>query len=74
MCFCWFLAFLVLSVHVVRVAAAETNCTQNPQPIGIALATTTTYGDEYTSSIELYDTKITVLEIIRGEKGWELLK
>ncbi len=47
---------------------------EDVQPVGVPLSTTISFGDEYTNSVELYDAKITVLEIVRGSKAWDLIK
>jgi hypothetical protein len=47
---------------------------QEPHPVGEPLSTTISFGDEYTSSVELYDARITVLEIVRGPKASDVLR
>lgn len=47
---------------------------REPQPIGIALPMVISFGDSYTSPIELYDAKITVLDVLRGSEAWDLIK
>jgi hypothetical protein len=47
---------------------------QDPHPQGATVATIISFGDEYTSTVELYDAKITLLEIVRGTKAWSMLK
>ncbi len=47
---------------------------EDAQSVGVPLSTTISFGDEYTNAVELYDAKITVLEIIRGSKAWDLIR
>ena len=46
----------------------------NPALIGKSLLTKVEIGEGYSSFVESYDVKITALEIIRGEKAWELIQ
>jgi hypothetical protein len=32
------------------------------------------FGDQYLGGDELYDTRITVLQVVRGEKAWDIVK
>jgi hypothetical protein len=43
-------------------------------PIGVPVATLIEFGNEYSSQVELYDAKVTVIEVVRGEKAWEAIK
>jgi hypothetical protein len=45
----------------------------DPHPTGMPVVTTITFGDAYSTAIEAYDARITVIEVLRGEKAWELL-
>ena len=42
-------------------------------PIGVPVSTIIEFGEQYLGS-EQYDAKITVLEVVRGEKAWALVK
>jgi hypothetical protein len=44
------------------------------QPKDLPLTTTISFGDEYMTPVELYDAKITVLEVVRGEKARKILE
>ena len=44
------------------------------QPLGRTLSTIIIFGDQYDGGDELYDAKITVVQVVRGEKAWEMLK
>jgi len=44
------------------------------QPLGIPLSTIILFGDQYNGGDELYDVKITVAELARGEKAWQMVK
>jgi hypothetical protein len=45
----------------------------NPASVGVPINTIIECGTGYTSH-ELYDTKITLLQVLRGEKAWERIK
>jgi hypothetical protein len=53
---------------------AATSLADNAQPLGRALSTIITFGDQYNGGDELYDAKIAVVQVVRGEKAWEMLK
>jgi hypothetical protein len=44
------------------------------QPVGVPLNTIIVFGDQYNGGDELYDVKITVAELLRGEKAWQMVK
>jgi hypothetical protein len=44
------------------------------QSIGTPLSTIIVFGDPYNGGDELYDVKITVAELLRGEKAWQMVK
>ncbi len=44
------------------------------QPIGVALKTIIIFGDQYNGGDELYDVRITVAEVVRGQNAWQLVK
>jgi len=67
------LACLVVSA-LCMVNAAELARCQSAQPVGVPLVTTISFGDDYSTPVELYDARITVLEVIRGENAWVFLK
>jgi hypothetical protein len=43
-------------------------------PVGVPVTTIIEFGDQYLGGDELYDAKITVLQVVRGEKAWNLVK
>jgi len=45
----------------------------NAQPLGAPVPIIIQFGEQYLGS-ELYDAKITVIEVLRGEKAWRLVK
>jgi hypothetical protein len=57
---------------------AQTNASRSArsyaQPVGAPLSTIIIFGDQYNGGDELYNVKITVAEVVRGEKAWELIK
>ncbi len=67
-------ACLALVAFVCIATATPAARAQSAQPVGVPLTTTISFGDDYSIPVELYDAKITVLEISRGEKAWEFLK
>jgi hypothetical protein len=44
------------------------------QPVGVPLTTIIIFGDQYNGGDELYDVRITVKEVDRGEKAWRLVR
>jgi hypothetical protein len=44
------------------------------QAVGIPLNVIVVFGDQYNGGDELYDAKITVAEVVRGEKAWQMVK
>ncbi len=68
------LVCLALATFVCSIMAPGAARAQSAPPIGVPFATTISFGDDYSSPVELYDAKITVLEISRGERAWEFLR
>ncbi len=68
----YFLAFLIIFVLTVSAAPAQTpgSSPANPAPAGTLLAGIIECGQGYTSH-ELYDMKITLVEVVRGEEAWK---
>jgi hypothetical protein len=68
-------ALIALSAIGAPKMAAQTRAvTGVAQPVGVALQTIIIFGDQYNGGDELYDVRITVAEIVRGEKAWQLVK
>jgi hypothetical protein len=44
------------------------------QSIGTPLTTIIIFGDQYNGGDELYDARITVKEVVRGESAWQIVK
>jgi hypothetical protein len=57
-----------------ELAAQNRSSTASAQPVGVALQTIIIFGDQYNGGDELYDVRITVVEVVRGEKAWQLVK
>ncbi|HEV3483316.1 MAG TPA: DUF4352 domain-containing protein [Candidatus Acidoferrales bacterium] len=55
-------------------AIAANSFADQAQPLGRTLSTIIIFGDQYDGGDELYDAKITVVQVVRGEKAWEMLK
>jgi hypothetical protein len=66
---CLFLTILVCPSIVV----AQGNSPSNPAPAGKPFLTMIECGEGYTSQ-ELYDMKITLVEVLRGKRAWDFLK
>jgi Domain of unknown function (DUF4352) len=71
-----FAAILIAATITLTVANAisATSFTDQAQPLGRTLSTIIIFGDQYDGGDELYDAKITVVQVARGEKAWEMLK
>lgn len=54
--------------------SAQASSVAHAQPVGVPLTTIIGFGDQYNGGDELYDARITVLEIVRGSKAWDILK
>jgi len=68
------LACLVLTAAVgVKTATAQGQSPSSPAPVRMPIMTGIECGEGYTS-LELYDMKINLLEIVRGGKAWDLIK
>ena len=48
--------------------------TSYAQAVGVPLSVIVVFGDQYNGGDELYDVKITVTEVVRGEKAWHMVK
>jgi hypothetical protein len=68
------IVFPVFFACLCPVTAEEANSGLNPHPIGTPVTTAITFGDAYANAIEVYDAKITLIEVRRGERAWDLLK
>jgi hypothetical protein len=66
-------AFFSLTGSVVAAAQIQGVSPLRPASIGITIAGIVECGQGYTSH-ELYDMKITLLEVIRGEEAWKRLR
>jgi hypothetical protein len=68
------LACLVLTMAVgVKTKTAQGQSPSSPVPVRMPIMTAIECGEGYTS-LELYDMKINLLEIVRGGKAWDLIK
>lgn len=68
------LSFLILFTWFCCFPAAQINSIWAPHPVGEPVATTILFGDEYVTPIEVYDARISVTEVVRGEKAWHILR
>jgi hypothetical protein len=69
------LATLVLLISAASVAVAQTpgSSPANPAPAGLMVSGIIECGQGYTSH-ELYDMKVTLMEVLRGEEAWKRIK
>jgi len=70
------LALVLVAAMMSLVArfTAATSLADSAQPVGGTLSTIIIFGDQYDGGDELYDAKITVVQVVRGEKAWEMLR
>src|ERR1035441_8109624 len=61
-------------VLCVPALAGQTSLPAHAQPFGQPLTTILEFGDQYNGGDELYDAQITVLEVVRGEQAWTMVK
>lgn len=66
-------AVILLASSCPHVRAAQNKFAAQAQPVGVPLSTIIEFGDDYNGGDELYDAKITVLEVVRGEKALDLV-
>ncbi len=66
---------LIIATATIPAASAQTegSAPSTPAPAGVTIAGIVECGEGYTSH-ELYDMKITLMEVIRGEEAWKRLK
>ena len=55
-------------------ADAQASFAAHAQPVGVPFTTIIVFGNQYDGGDELYDARITVLELVRGPKAWDILK
>ena len=55
-------------------AGASATAAVHAQPLGTPLSTIIIFGNQYEGGDELYDAKITVLEVVRGKKAWDAIR
>jgi hypothetical protein len=67
------LACVILATGFVEGAQEQGMSHSNPAPIGATINTQIQCGSNPVS-LEPYDLKITLLQVVRGEKAWELLR
>jgi hypothetical protein len=70
------LLILTLAMAVDSAAPAQKArpATSYAQALGVPLNVIVVFGDQYNGGDELYDVKITVAEVVRGEKAWQMVK
>ena len=64
---------IILAISVGIIIPVYSASTVKANPVGVPYETMISFGDGYTSADELYDVSITVLEIVRSDKAWQLL-
>ena len=69
------LAFASALTGTLHAQARESRLAKSyAQAVGVPLSTIVIFGDQYNGGDELYDVRITVKDVVRGEKAWELVK
>ncbi len=63
-----------LGMLVPATLAAQNSSLPVAQPVGTPLTTIIGFGDQYNGGDELYDVRITVLEVMRGAKAWDAVQ
>lgn len=72
-------SLVLLTLACARSGALLAQTRQSRQPnsyataVGTPLSTIIVFGDQYNGGDELYDVKITVAEVMRGEKAWQMV-
>jgi hypothetical protein len=65
---------LAMAVHSAAHAQKERPASSYAQAVGVPLNVIIVFGDPYNGGDELYDVKITVAAVVRGEKAWQRVK
>jgi hypothetical protein len=65
---------LAMAVDSAAHAQKRRPATAYAQAAGVPLNVIVVFGDQYNGGDELYDVKITVRELVRGEKAWQIVK
>ncbi len=68
------IAVFLFLIGMTSPAAGQVRSILDPYPIGTPAALAVAFGDAYATAIETYDARITVIEVVRGERAWDLLK
>jgi hypothetical protein len=69
-----FLTAVIFAVAMLSSASAQTGSgPSDPAPVGTVVTGIIECGEGYTSH-ELYDMKITLIEVLRGEKAWKRIQ
>lgn len=70
-----YVASLILLLLFTTIVVDAVNATElDTWPLGSPYSSVISFGDEYTSSVELYDISITVEKVIRGKPALEVLQ
>jgi hypothetical protein len=69
-----FLLALFLGAPQARILQAQNNSADEAAAIGVARKADITIGEGYVTRVESIEARITVLEVRRGEKAWDLVK
>jgi hypothetical protein len=65
---------LVMAMNSAAQAQRSRPASSYAQAVGAPLNVIVVFGDPYNGGDELYDVKITVAEVLRGEKAWPMVK
>jgi hypothetical protein len=66
---------LALLTHLLAAfaPAPQSGAAMEAHPVGVSVTTIIEFGDQYLGS-ELYNAKITVFQVVRGEKAWNIVR
>jgi hypothetical protein len=65
---------LLMAICNSALSAQTRSAATHAQSVGVPLTTIIIFGDQYNGGDELYDVRITVKEVVRGEKAWQLVR
>jgi len=66
--------FGILLILSANTAKAQAAAAEESSAIGVARTTEITIGEGYVTGTESVEARITVLEVLRGDKAWDLVK
>jgi hypothetical protein len=67
-------AFSLLLILCADISRGQDNVAEEATAVGVSRKTDITIGEGYATGTESIEARITVLEVLRGEKAWDLVK